>query len=138
MPMRILVADDDLTLARLIEHRLRGRGYEVLVTQDAIQTWQCIQRESPDLVVLDIKMPGGSGLAVLRRLKQNLNSSGIPIVVITAADDQATLQQAASLHPQALLRKPLQAADLEFEIARLLAGREFNKAAEMHQSRDRR
>jgi len=136
--MRILVADDDLTLARLIEHRLRGRGYEVLVTQDAIQTWHSIQRESPDLVVLDIKMPGGSGLAVLRRLKQNLHNQGVPVVVITAADDPNTLQQAADLHPDALLRKPIQAADLEFEIARLLAGREFVRAGETQNTRARR
>ncbi|HVN07349.1 MAG TPA: response regulator [Patescibacteria group bacterium] len=136
--MRILVADDDLTLARLIEHRLRERGYEVLVTQDAIQTWQCIQRESPDLVVLDIKMPGGSGLAVLRRLKQNLNNRGVPIIVITAAEDPAILQQAADLHPEALLRKPVLAAKLEFEIARLLAGRGFVKADEAPQSKARR
>ncbi len=121
--MRILIADDDLTLARLLENRLRDRGYEVLLTEDAIQTWQAIQRQSPDLVILDIKMPGGSGLAVLRRLKNNLNNRGVPIVVITAVEDSNTLKQVEALQPDALLRKPLQMADLEFEIARLLAGR---------------
>jgi len=136
--MRILVADDDLTFVHMIDRRLRDRGYEVLVTQDAIQTWQCIQRESPDLVVLDIKMPGGSGLTVLRRMRQTLHNRRVPIILITAAEDPAILQQAADLHPDSLLRKPLKTADLEFEIARLLAGREFNKAGEMHQARDRR
>ncbi len=136
--MRILVADDDLTLSRLIEHRLHERGYQVLVTQDAVQTWHAIQRESPDLVVLDIKMPGGSGLAVLRRLKQNLNNRAVPVIVITAAEDQATLQQAMALHPEAVLRKPLHAPDLEFEIARLLAGREVAKIGEAPASKARR
>jgi len=136
--MRILVADDDLTLSHLIAQRLRERGYQVLVTQDAVQTWHHIQRESPDLVVLDIKMPGGSGLAVLRRLKQNLNNRHVPVIVITAAEDQATLQQAAALQPELLLRKPLQAADLEFEIARLLAKREFTKAGETPLARIKR
>ena len=125
--MRILIADDDLTLSRLLEHRLRERGYEVLVTQDAVQTWQAIQRQSPDLVLLDIKMPGGSGLAVLRRLKQNLISRGVPTVVITAAEDQDTLQHVLALQPDALLRKPLQIPDLDFEISRLLAGRVLAK-----------
>jgi two-component system, OmpR family, response regulator VicR len=136
--MRILVADDDLTLSHLIEHRLRERGYQVMVTQDAIQTWQAIQRKSPDLVVLDIKMPGGSGLAVLRRLKQNLSNRAVPVIVITATDDQATLQQAAALHPDAMLRKPLRAPDLEFEIARLLAGREIAKTSEAPPAKARR
>ncbi len=121
--MRILIADDDLTLACLLEHRLRQRGHEVFTTQDAIQTWQAIQRQSPDLVLLDIKMPGGSGLAVLRRLKQNLRSRNVPVVVVTAAEDQNTLQQVLALRPEALLRKPFQIDDLEFEIARLLAVR---------------
>lgn len=136
--MRILVADDDLTLSRLIEQRLQERGYQVIITQDAVQTWQAIQRDSPDLVVLDIKMPGGSGLAVLRRLRQNLNNRGVPIIVITAAEDQATLQHALALHPDALLRKPLHTSDLEFEVARLLAGREFAKAGEAPASKGRR
>jgi len=127
MTLRILIADDDLTLSRLLEHRLCERGYEVLVTQDAVQTWQAIQRQSPDLVLLDIKMPAGSGLAVLRRLKHNLNSRALPVVVITAAEDPDTLQQVLALRPDALLRKPIQPADLDFEIARLLAGREMAK-----------
>jgi len=125
--MRILIADDDLTLSHFLERRLLDRGYEVLVTQDAVQTWQAIQRQSPDLVLLDIKMPGGSGLAVLRRLKHNLHSRGVPIVVITAAEEPDTLQQVLALRPDALLRKPLQLADLDFEISRLLAGRELAK-----------
>jgi CheY-like chemotaxis protein len=136
--MRILVADDDLTLSRLIEHRLRERGYEVVITQDAVQTWQAIQRESLDLVVLDIKMPGGSGLAVLRRLKQNLNNQRVPIIVITAAENPATLQQVVALRPDAMLGKPLQAADLEFEIARLLAAREIARTAQVPASKGRR
>jgi len=136
--VRILVADDDLTLSHLIERRLRERGYQVLVTQDAVQTWQAIQRESPDLILLDIKMPGGSGLAVLRRLKQNLHTRTVPVIVITAAEDPSTLQQAVALHPDALLRKPLHVPDLEFEIARLLAGREFARTVEASAPKSRR
>lgn len=128
--MRILVADEDLTLSHLLEQRLRERGYEVVVTRDAVQTWQAIQRQAPDLVVLDIAGRGGSGLAVLRRLKHSTSVRGMPIIVITAAEDSGTLQQILGLHPDALLRKPLQLADLEFEVSRLLAAREFAKAGE--------
>ena len=136
--MRILIADDDLTLSRLLERRLLDRGYEVLVTQDSVQAWQSIQHQSPDLVILDIKMPGGSGLAVLRRLKQNLNSGGVPVIVITAAEDKTTLEQAMALRPDALLRKPLRLADLESDIARLLAGRVIAKETETSASKARR
>jgi len=136
--MRILVADDDLTLSRLLEHRLRERGYDVLVTQDVVLTWQAIQRQSPHLVILDIKMPGGSGLAVLRRMKQNLNTVAVPVIVITAAEDPGTLQQIMGLHPDALLRKPLQLPDVDYEVSRLLAAREFAKASEGPDPKGRR
>jgi DNA-binding response OmpR family regulator len=136
--MRILVADDDLTLSRLLEHRLRERGYEVLVTQDVVLTWQVIQRQSPHLVILDIKMPGGSGLAVLRRMKQNLNTVAVPVIVITAADDPGTLQQIMGLHPDALMRKPIQLADLDFEVTRLLAARDVVKTGEVPDPKGRR
>ena len=83
-------------------------------------------------------MPGGSGLAVLRRLKYNLNTVALPIIVTTAAEDSATLQQIRALHPDALLRKPFQVADLEFEISRLLAAREFAKTGEVTDPKGRR
>ena len=122
--MRILIADDDLALSHLLERRLREQGYEVMVARDAIQAWQLAQREKPDLVVLDIHMPGGSGLAVLRRLKNNLNTRSVSVIVVTAAEDQSILQQVLALRPDALLRKPLRLADLDFEISRLLVARE--------------
>lgn len=126
--MRILIADDDLALSHLLERRLREQGYEVMVARDAIQAWQLAQREKPDLVVLDIHMPGGSGLAVLRRLKNNLNTRSVSVIVVTAAEDQSILQQVLALRPDALLRKPLRLADLDFEISRLLVARELARS----------
>jgi len=127
--MRILVADDDLTLTRLLEDRLRERGHEVFVAQDAVEAWQTTQRVLPDIVLLDIKMPGGSGLNVLRRWKQNHKRRDIPIVVITAAEEPGSLQQALALQPDGLLRKPFQVAELELEITRLMAARTLAQAA---------
>jgi len=123
--MRILVADDDLVLTRLLEQRLHEQGYEVMVARDAMQTWRFIQREKPDLVVLDIKMPGGSGLAVLRRLRNNLIARHAAVVVITAVEDESTVHLIRALRPDALLRKPFKWADFDLEITRLLAAREF-------------
>lgn len=117
--MRILIADDDRTLTYLLEHRLHKRGYEVLVTNDAGQTWEAVRRHSPDLVILDIKMAPGSGLAVLCKLK-HLNFRSMPVIVVTAAENPSLLQQILALGSDALLRKPLQFADLVSEISRLL------------------
>ena len=123
LPTRILIADDDPIVSRLLKNTLTARGYEIMVTEDAILTWQAIQRGWPDLVILDIKMPGGSGLAVLRRLKNNLRTHGLPVIVITAADEPSVLQQALALHPEALFRKPLRPDELETEIMKLIGKR---------------
>ena len=127
--MRILVADDDVVLTRLLEQRLHDRGFEVQIAHDALQAWQTVRREPPDLILLDIKMPGGTGLAVLRRLKNNQAVRGVPVIVITAAEEQSLLQQILALQPGALLRKPVKLADLDFEISRLLAQHELAGSA---------
>jgi len=127
--VRILVADDDVVLTRLLEQRLHDRGFEVQIAHDALQAWQTLRREPPDLILLDIKMPGGTGLAVLRRLKNNQAVRGVPVIVITAAEEQSLLQQILALQPGALLRKPVKLADLDCEISRLLAQRELAGSA---------
>jgi len=127
--VRILVADDDVVLTRLLEQRLHDRGFEVQIAHDALQAWQTVRREPPDLILLDIKMPGGTGLAVLRRLKNNQAVRGVPVIVITAAEEQSLLQQILALQPGALLRKPVKLADLDFEISRLLTQRELAGSA---------
>ncbi len=127
--MRILVADDDVVLTRLLEQRLHDRGFEVQIAHDALQAWQTVRREPPDLILLDIKMPGGTGLAVLRRLKNNQAVRGVPVIVITAAEEQPLLRQIAALQPDAMLRKPVKITDLDFEISRLLVKRELATSA---------
>ena len=69
-------------------------------------------------------MPGGTGLAVLRRLKSNLLVRNVPVIVITAAEDEATFQQIRAAHPDGLMRKPILFETLALEINRLLGGRE--------------
>jgi CheY-like chemotaxis protein len=123
--VRILVADDDVVLTRLLDDRLRARGYDVRIAHDALQAWQIVRREQPDLILLDIKMPGGTGLAVLRRLKNNQAIRNVPVIVITATEEQSLLQQIQALKPSALLRKPVKLIDLDLEISRLLAQSEL-------------
>jgi CheY-like chemotaxis protein len=128
--MRILVADDDVVLTHLLDRRLRERGFEVQIAHDALQAWQMVRREPPDLMLLDIKMPAGTGLAVLRRMKNNQAVRGVPVIVITAVEEQALLQQILALQPDAILRKPIKITDLDFEISRLLVQRELAVAAQ--------
>jgi DNA-binding response OmpR family regulator len=126
--VRILIADDDVVLTRLLEMHLKRFGHTVQITSDAVQTWRMARNSPPDLVLLDINMPGGTGLAVLRRLKNNLTTNRVPVIVITAAEEQGLLQSILNLRPDALLRKPVQLQDLDLEIARLLINRELARS----------
>jgi CheY-like chemotaxis protein len=136
--VHILVADDDVVLTRLLEQRLRDRGYDVRIAHDALQAWQMVRRESPDLILLDINMPGGTGLAVLRRLKNNQSIRRVPVIVITAAEEQPLLQQILALKPDALLRKPVKLTEIDSEISRLLAQRELTSSGPQTPSKEAR
>ena len=125
--MRILVDDDDPVFSRLLEERLTGLAFKVQVTRDTLQAWHILRRDPPDLVLLDMQMPGGSGLAVLRRIKSNLQTRGVPVIVITAAQDESTLQQIHVARPEGLLRKPIVFEELALEINRLLAARALSR-----------
>ena len=83
--MKVLLADDDRLLTHMIASRLRANGHEVIVAHDAIQAWTAAIRNIPDAIVLDIQMPGGTGLAVLKQLKTSTKTSHIPVIVLSGS-----------------------------------------------------
>ena len=80
--MKILIADDDKLLVQKLAAKLSERGFEIFAAYDAIQAWMAVMRYVPDAVVLDVSMPAGTGIEVLRKLKQFPKTSAIPAVVI--------------------------------------------------------
>jgi two-component system, OmpR family, response regulator MprA len=82
--MRILVVDDDPSLRQALKRALRLEGYEVELAADGAEALDAIAADSPDLVVLDVAMPGLDGLDVSRRLRAGGNR--VPILMLTARD----------------------------------------------------
>jgi two-component system response regulator MprA len=113
---RVLVVDDDLSLRRMLERTLRAEGYDVAVAADGGGALVEVERTAPDLIVLDVAMPGVDGLAVCRRLRSR--GLATPILMLTARDaveDRVTgLESGADDY----LVKPFAVAEL---IARLRA-----------------
>jgi len=87
--VKILIADDDKALVHMLSGKLGERGFEVFAAYDAIQAWMAVMRYVPDAVVLDVSMPGGTGIDVLRKLKQFPKTSAIPSVVISGLSDHS-------------------------------------------------
>ena len=84
MKRRVLVADDDAALRRLIGTTLGNEDFELLQASDGQQALAVAREQHPDLVLLDVNMPGMNGFDVCRTLKSDLATSGIKIVMLTA------------------------------------------------------
>src|SRR5688500_3597767 len=80
----VLVVDDEKDLVDLITYNLTRNGYDVLVAYNGNEALEVAQRETPDLVVLDLMLPGIDGTEVARRLKSDARTAHVPIVMLTA------------------------------------------------------
>src|SRR5688572_29029152 len=85
---RVLVVDDEKDLVDLISYNLTRGGFEVLTAYDGKDALELAQREVPDLVVLDLMLPGLDGTEVARRLKADSRTAGVPIVMLTAKGEE--------------------------------------------------
>ena len=104
--MTILIADDDRVLTQVLSIRLKKAGYRVVVVYDAMQAILTALRNPPDAILLDVNMPGGTGLQVLRQLKNSAKTNQIPIIVISGSMDPATASLVTSMGADEYLGKP--------------------------------
>jgi DNA-binding response OmpR family regulator len=116
--MKLLIADDDRVLTHLLSSRLRTKGWTVTVAADAMQTMMFAMRTQPDAILLDINMPGGTGIEALRKLKASVKTSPIPVVVLSGSIDPADEPMVRALGAEGFMQKP---ADID-ALHALLAG----------------
>ena len=103
---KIVIVDDDQDQAMGLSIRLRACGYTVVAARDAIQAIAVIRKEQPDLVVLDIGLPGGDGHTVLQRLRSMGPTSLLPIIVLSAMDPASHRERMLSAGAFAYFQKP--------------------------------
>lgn len=90
---KILVVEDSVTIATSLKNILMEKGYEVVIALDAMQATMSAQRNNPDLILLDIMMPGGGGFSVYKRLKNSVNTCSIPIIFLSGADRESLKEE---------------------------------------------
>ena len=105
--MKILVADDDRVQTLMLSSRLKEKGFKVTVAYDAIQAWMAAIKTQPDAIILDIQMPGGTGVAVLKQLKASTKTSQIPVVVLSGSIDPKAASMVKDLGADEFLNKPV-------------------------------
>jgi two-component system phosphate regulon response regulator PhoB len=106
--MNIIVADDDKVLSKMICGVLNDAGHITLPAYDAMQVMMFVMKQPPDLVLLDINMPGGTGLDVLRKLKANSKTTGVPVIIITGRTDEKLPEDVIKLGATHFLAKPIE------------------------------
>ncbi len=104
---RVLVADDSRFQVELLTMFLSKQGLIVKSASDGLQAWTAALREQPDVIILDLNMPAGSGIDVLKKLKMSNRTSAIPVIGITASTDAAAQQNMTAVGANAFLPKPL-------------------------------
>jgi DNA-binding response OmpR family regulator len=104
--MKLLIADDDRALSLLLSTRLRSMGWKVDVAHDAMQALMFAIRTSPDAIMLDIAMPGGTGIDALKKLKMSSKTTQIPVVVLSGSIEPKDEPNVIALGAAAFMRKP--------------------------------
>jgi len=128
---RILVVDDEIYIVHILEFSLTMEGYSVLTASDGEEALQVIERERPDLVVLDIMMPRLDGYEVCRRLRATEEYRSLPVILLSAKgrsiDRDAGLQAGADDY----IIKPFSPRKLLEKIRELLERQELRNAVGM-------
>ncbi|MEK0445120.1 MAG: winged-helix phosphate transcriptional response regulator [Verrucomicrobiota bacterium] len=117
---RILVADDEPDVLALLSLNLQRAGFEVLRAEDGERALRLAREENPALVVLDLMMPGLSGLEVAKQLKQSPATAGIPVVMLTAKSEEVDRIVGLELGADDYVTKPFSPREMVLRIQSVL------------------
>jgi CheY-like chemotaxis protein len=117
---KILVADDEVYMLRLLELTLKKGGYEVVSCRDGREALALASTALPQLIVLDVMMPGLDGLGALRQLKENPATQNIPVVVLSAKGHALTRVEAEVAGAALFLPKPFSPNQLLGEVQKII------------------
>lgn len=117
---RILIIDDDPDVRQGLDIRLKANDYETLFAADALMALSIAQKEKPDLILLDIGLPGGDGFIVMKRFKMIPSLAAIPIIVVTAKDPLTHKEWSLESGAEDFFQKPFKNEELIKSIRRLL------------------
>ena len=120
MSSRILVVDDEPDISALVAYHLARESYRVRTVGDGAEALRAVEADPPDLVVLDLMLPGRSGLEVLRELRQRGDTAGIPVILLTARRDEQDRLEGLRTGADDYLPKPFSPQELVLRVGAVL------------------
>lgn len=118
---KVLIADDKATGRELVRTVLEDRGYQVFEASDGLEALEAAHRIQPDLIILDLHMPGLDGFGVIKELRLNEKFLATPVMALTASAMQGDRQRAMAAGFTGYITKPVSLKNLRTEVERLLA-----------------
>src|ERR1700682_3068122 len=111
-PARILIVDDERHNRQLLEVMLAPEGFLLLTAAGGEEALAMVAQQSPDLILLDVMMPGMDGYQVAAKIKGNLATKNIPVIMVTALNDRNATMLGRSSGAEEFLTKPVDRAEL--------------------------
>jgi two-component system, OmpR family, response regulator MtrA len=120
---RILVADDDVDIRELVEFKLTTMGHDIVAVGDGAAAIEACREEKPDLAVLDVMMPGVSGLDAIREIRADELLSDLPVILLTARAQESDVETGFDSGADDYITKPFSPRELAARVDALLATR---------------
>lgn len=127
MSKAILIVDDEPHMCLLMKHTLKKHGYGFHIGHNGQEAIELAQKTTPDLILMDVNMPGTNGLEALRTLKEFPSTRNIPVIILTGCGDIRTRDRSETQGADLFLTKPFSPFELQTQVARLIAGSDHNE-----------
>jgi diguanylate cyclase (GGDEF)-like protein/PAS domain S-box-containing protein len=114
--MALLIVDDEESNRDMLSRRFERQGFEVTLAEDGPQALESIRNRTPDLVLLDIRMPGMSGMDVLQAIRERYSPTHLPVIMVTAEGQSASIVEALQIGANDYITKPV---DMPVALARI-------------------
>jgi len=117
---KILVVEDDPSIRELLQFNLEREGFEVKTVHDGLKGWEEIESKWPDLIILDLMLPGRDGLEILRTMKGNNRLSSIPVIMLTAKSEEIDRVLGLEMGADDYVTKPFSTREIIARVKALL------------------
>jgi phosphate regulon transcriptional regulator PhoB len=128
--LKILIVDDEKDIVDLVAYNLEKEGYETLKALDGEKALQLVRTKTPDLVVLDLMLPGIQGLEVCKRIRKDPQTAAIPIIMLTAKGEESEKIIGLEVGADDYITKPFSVKELQARIKAVLRRSEARRAAD--------
>jgi two-component system alkaline phosphatase synthesis response regulator PhoP len=128
--LKILIVDDEKDIVDLVAYNLEKEGYETLKALDGEKALQLVRTKTPDLVVLDLMLPGILGLEVCKRIRKDPQTAAIPIIMLTAKGEEIDKILGLEVGADDYVTKPFSVKELQARIKAVLRRSEARRAAD--------